>query len=44
MVSASVTALGPGVIVEGEKLQVALVGNEVCKQESVTEYLGFPVI
>ena len=37
------TGKGPGVIVAGEKLQVAFVGNELCKQESVIGYFGLPV-
>ena len=37
------TGKGPGVIVAGEKLQVAFVGSELCKQESVIAYFGSPV-
>jgi hypothetical protein len=37
------TGKGPGVIVEGEKLQVAFAGSELCKQESVIAYFGSPV-
>jgi len=38
------TGKGPGVIVAGEKLQLALAGNELVKQESVIAYLGSPVL
>jgi len=37
------TGKGPGVIVAGEKRQVAFVGSELCKQESVIAYFGSPV-
>ena len=43
MVSVNGTGKGPGVILAGEKLQVALAGNELGKQESVIAYRGLPV-
>jgi hypothetical protein len=43
-VSVNGTAKGPGVMVEGEKLHVAPVGNVLCAQESVIGYFGSPVL
>lgn len=43
MVSVKGTAKGPGVIVDGEKLQVAFEGNELCRHDSVIGYFGLPV-
>lgn len=37
------TALPPGVIVGGVKVQVAPDGNELCKHESVMGWLAIPV-
>ena len=36
------TGKGPGVIVAGEKLQLAFAGSELGKQDSVIAYLGSP--